>query len=180
MSDSSIDRPDILDIALLKNITLQVNSVEVLSELYSDHRPVKLQLGPVGPAILPTRKVIDFKKLSGLLEAKDSVHLSKIPDVVETLEQPKAASLHLTNHVCDATSECSREMPCGFYRMVLTEDARELITNKNRAHREHDKYPTRQKSSVRTLESPEEGSVYHYRTPTRTMGQVLGGALAIA
>lgn len=43
-------RPDVLDIALLKNVNLGLRSLEAIQELDSDHRPVVLHLCPrIGP-----------------------------------------------------------------------------------------------------------------------------------
>lgn len=40
-------RPDILDMVLLKNISLRLGNIETIDELHSDHRPVLFTLGPL-------------------------------------------------------------------------------------------------------------------------------------
>ncbi|CAH2092496.1 unnamed protein product [Euphydryas editha] len=55
--------PDTLGIATLKDVTLQLRTIETLSELDSDHRPVLIQLGPQTDLLHPTRIVLDWRKL---------------------------------------------------------------------------------------------------------------------
>ncbi|CAH2208798.1 jg5228, partial [Pararge aegeria aegeria] len=141
--DRPNDRPDILDIALLKNIALEVYSLEVLSELCSDHRPVQLQLGPLPTEAPPSRTIIDYKTLAEHLKSKESEHLSRIPDTIDSLEDARVASQHLVNHIGHSVSISSRVMPIGPVRRPLPDEARQLITNKNRLQRAHDKCPNR-------------------------------------
>ena len=42
-------RPDLLGVALLKNVNLRLHSMETVHELDSDHRPIILELAGAGP-----------------------------------------------------------------------------------------------------------------------------------
>lgn len=137
--------PSVLDIALLKNITLQVCSVEVLDAITSsDHRPVVLQLGPTDDGRLThSRVVTDWKKLGQVID-QSSPHLDAIPDVITTTDETDCAISSLTGHLQASYKECSREVPSmdPSHRFELPEDMRQLMTERNRASRLHDNYPT--------------------------------------
>ncbi|CAH2106116.1 unnamed protein product [Euphydryas editha] len=66
--------PETLDIAVLKDVTLQLRTIETLSELDSDHRPVLIQLEPQLNLPHPTRIVLDWKQLDTELQ-----YLSNLP-----------------------------------------------------------------------------------------------------
>ncbi|CAH2099985.1 unnamed protein product [Euphydryas editha] len=85
-------QPDTLDIAVLKDVTLQLRTIVTLSELDSDHCPVLIQLGPQLDLPHPTRVVLDWKKLDTELQSIDSPILSGIPDDIESVVVGKTAS----------------------------------------------------------------------------------------
>ncbi|XP_013134228.1 PREDICTED: RNA-directed DNA polymerase from mobile element jockey-like isoform X2 [Papilio polytes] len=74
--------PDVLDVAIVKNINLAIRNIELIHELYSDHRPVLLQLGPSAPADPQLKTVVDWHKLSAKLKNISSPHLIAIPDLI--------------------------------------------------------------------------------------------------
>lgn len=130
-------RPDILDIALTKNVTLQLRSLEVYQDLDSDHRPVLLELGP-DPGVSPpaTRTVIDWQKLGEALKATHSPDLDRIPDDIATPSDVAVSIDALTNHVRTVISESSKQVPAeGDQRWTLPEDARLLLRAKRAALR---------------------------------------------
>lgn len=140
-------RPDVLDIALLKNVNLRIRSIEALDELQSDHRPVILDLisrvGPSDPGQPPpTKMVTDWRKLKDLLQATSSAHLDAIPDTLETVEDTNGAVESLTKHVQSAVNECSRQVPAIDDRWKLPDEVRALMTEKNAAIRALRTYPT--------------------------------------
>lgn len=152
-------RPDILDIVLLKNVNLLVDSLEVFHELDSDHRPVILDLTPPdGRAphspIVETKVVVDWKKLEGDLQAASSPHLDAIPDQISSPEDTLLAIDSLTKHVQSVVNESSRRVPAmPDHRWSLPDDVRALMTEKNRATRAYDSYPTDEnRSHLRALQ----------------------------
>ncbi|CAH2097930.1 unnamed protein product [Euphydryas editha] len=137
------DISDVLDIAILKGVTLVLRSIETLPELDSDHRPVLIQLGPDPQLALPTKVVTDWRRLDELLQTVDAPTLSDIPDRIDTVEAAETAANGLTSHIKSLINECSREVPIRPYeRMDLPDDLKALIRRKNAAIRAHDRYPT--------------------------------------
>lgn len=138
-------RPDVLDIAILKGVALQVRSIESLSELASDHRPVLIQLGPDNTRAPETKTVIDWKTLFKRLQSTDpeSPHTYIPPHAVASVEGAKEESVKLTSHIQRMIDECSRTVPVHpDGRRELPEAAKDLIRRKNAATRAYDKYPT--------------------------------------
>ncbi|KAJ2952535.1 hypothetical protein O0L34_g6854 [Tuta absoluta] len=142
-------RPDILDIALLKNVNLRLSSIEVRHELCdSDHRPVLLKLDPrtdiPGPSGLcgPTKTIVDWPKLGQALNAPSSTHLDQIPTRLTTETDINLAVSSITNHVSSVVNSCSRTVK-------ITEDSKykppndllEMITEKNAAIRAYKSFP---------------------------------------
>lgn len=135
--------PDVLDIAILKNVTLQFRSIEVVHELNSDHRPVLLNLGPPPVSLNETKKIVDWNRLKEALKATSSPSLDKIPSVLNTKEDSKLAINALTTHLQTVVNDCSREVPVtGDRRWKLPDDVRGLLRAKNAATRAYDSYPT--------------------------------------
>ncbi|CAB3230818.1 unnamed protein product [Arctia plantaginis] len=146
-------RPDILDVALLKNTNLRLCSIEVHHELTSDHRPVVIEIAPrLGPT--PNRRITDWKRLGTKLESISSVHLDKIPDNITSPEDVTVAIDSLTEHVQSLINDCTREVPAtNDRRWNLPDDVRELLRQKNAAVRAYDPYPCEDyRMRLRTLE----------------------------
>lgn len=142
-TESSPGSPEVLDIALIKGITLHLRSIEVLSELDSDHRPVVIQLGPDPDLRQPVKTIIDWKKLSSELSSTDSPQLNDIPDEIDSADTAKMAASKLTDFVQQKIEGCSREIPIRpGERWQISEELRDLIRRKNAQTRAHDKYPT--------------------------------------
>ncbi|CAH2108991.1 unnamed protein product [Euphydryas editha] len=140
---NSNDRPDVLDIAILRGVTLQLRTIETLSELDSDHRPVLIKLGPDTELTHPTKIVVDWKKLDTELQSTDSFTLNRIPDTIDTVDAAIAAADNLTSFIKDKIDGCSREIPIRpGARWELPEELKDLIRRKNAQIRAHDTYPT--------------------------------------
>lgn len=138
---------DVLDVALLKNINLRLDSIEAIQELSSDHRPVLLKLapriGPPDPTQAPaTIKVTDWRKVSDCLQSNTSPLLDSIPDVFDSIADTTAAIDSLTEHVQSVLNSCSREIPeVEDHRWKLPDDVRELLNEKNAAVRAYSNFP---------------------------------------
>ena len=140
-------RPDVLDIALLKNVNLRLHSIETLHELTSDHRPVIMVLaprsGPLDPnQPPPTRVITDWRKVSESLKSTNSPHLDTIPDHIVSEEDTTNAIDSFTAHVQSVLNDCSREVPAmDDHRWKLPDDVRALLTEKNAAVRAYSAFP---------------------------------------
>ncbi|GBP69245.1 hypothetical protein EVAR_96759_1 [Eumeta japonica] len=83
--DKDGDRPDILDIALMKNVNLKLGCIDSLQRLSSDHRPVLMRLGPTSDDRPRDKKITtNWKKVSIALEEIDTPALNKIPNDIES------------------------------------------------------------------------------------------------
>ncbi|GBP70183.1 RNA-directed DNA polymerase from mobile element jockey [Eumeta japonica] len=103
------NRPDILDIALMRRVALNVRCIETLQNLNSDHRPVLLKIGPPDGEQPPKNKTItSWRKVSLLLEETDTPILNNIPDNIETTDEIDYAIGALTNHIATVIEDSSR------------------------------------------------------------------------
>ncbi|GBP79733.1 RNA-directed DNA polymerase from mobile element jockey [Eumeta japonica] len=72
--DDLTSRPSILDLAITKEVSLNVNCIDPLHCLVLDHRPVFLRMGPpVGGFPKPKIKINDWKRVSTALEKVDTL-----------------------------------------------------------------------------------------------------------
>ncbi|GBP82986.1 RNA-directed DNA polymerase from mobile element jockey [Eumeta japonica] len=71
--DKDGDRPDILDIALMKNVNLKLGCIDSLQRLSSDHRPVLMRLGPTSDDRPRDKKSPPLEKVSIALEEIDTL-----------------------------------------------------------------------------------------------------------
>ncbi|GBP02057.1 hypothetical protein EVAR_88442_1 [Eumeta japonica] len=71
--DKDGDRPDILDIALMKNVNLKLGCIDSLQRLSSDHRPVLMRLGPTSDDRPGTKNHHQLEKVSIALEEIDTL-----------------------------------------------------------------------------------------------------------
>lgn len=139
-------RPDVLDVALLKNVNLRLHSIEALHELDSDHRPVLMELasrkGPLDPDRPPPTKIVtDWRRLSEDLKSS-SEQLNSIPDEIGSPTVMTAAIGSFTEHVHSAVDRCSRRVEAtSFHRFKLPDDVRALVTEKNAAIRAYSAFP---------------------------------------
>ncbi|GBP55971.1 Probable RNA-directed DNA polymerase from transposon BS [Eumeta japonica] len=148
------NRPDILDIALMRRVALNVRCIETLQNLNSDHRPVLLKIGPPDGEQPPKNKTItSWRKVSLLLEETDTPILNNIPDNIETTDEIDYAIGALTNHIGTVIEDSSREVPAADSRRKLPEDVRVLLKAKNAAMRRASAYPTcENRSCARALQ----------------------------
>lgn len=158
-------RPDILDIALLRNVALRLHSVEVLHELDSDHRPVVLKLGSPPNSQPRTRSIIDWKAFGKSVEKTDVPLLNSIPDVITTKDETDKAIDCFTSHLRSIACEASKEVPAEDYqRWALPEHLRELMRQKNAATRAYDKYRTEEnRSRLRSLQRKVRQGISDFR-----------------
>ncbi|KAG6461479.1 hypothetical protein O3G_MSEX012646 [Manduca sexta] len=132
-------RPDILDIALVRNVCLNVRSLRVLHELDSDHRPVILDLAPHnGPSDTgPNDQVkmsTNWRLLSTKLADTSSNDLSIIPPNIVTREERTGAIRSFTNHLHHVLSESSERVPeTGNDQGHLPDDVRWVLRRRNAA-----------------------------------------------
>ncbi|GBP59158.1 hypothetical protein EVAR_53311_1 [Eumeta japonica] len=70
--DKDGDRPDILDIALMKNVNLKLGCIDSLQRLSSDHRPVLMRLGPTSDDRPRDKNHHQLEKVSIALEEIDT------------------------------------------------------------------------------------------------------------
>ncbi|GBP60466.1 RNA-directed DNA polymerase from mobile element jockey [Eumeta japonica] len=102
-------RPSTIDIALTKGVALNLNRIETLQKLTSDHRPVLLKMGPPdGGRPNPTCKITDWKRVSTALEKIDTPPLNSIPDNIRTTDEIDSAIGALTSHIRTVVKRCER------------------------------------------------------------------------
>ncbi|GBP37862.1 RNA-directed DNA polymerase from mobile element jockey [Eumeta japonica] len=158
-------RPSTIDIALTKGVALNLNQIETLHKLTSDHRPVLLKMGPPdGGRPNPTRKITDWKRVSTALEKIDTPPLNSIPDNIRTTDEIDSAIGALTNHIRTVVEKCEREVPASSDRRKFPPDILELIRAKNKALRRASAYPTPEyRSRARALQREVKARVQEFR-----------------
>ncbi|GBP16720.1 hypothetical protein EVAR_13341_1 [Eumeta japonica] len=98
--DDVRNRPSTLDIALTKRVALNLNRIETLHDLSSDHRPVILKMGPPDSGRpIPTLEITDWKRASTTLEKIDTLLLNSMLDDISTTDEIDSAIDALTSHV---------------------------------------------------------------------------------
>ncbi|GBP53752.1 RNA-directed DNA polymerase from mobile element jockey [Eumeta japonica] len=147
-------RTSTLDIALTKGVALNLNSIEPLHKLLSDHRPVLLKMVPPdGGRPVSTVKITDWKRVSTAFEKIDTPPLNSIRDDINTIEQIEHAIGALTSHVRTVVEKCEREVPASSNRRKFLPDILELIRAKNAALRRASACPTPEyRSRARALQ----------------------------
>lgn len=85
-----------LDIALLKNVNLRLNSIEAFHELDSDHRPVVVEFlprngGPSDGATIRTIVKTDWGRLRDKLTSTSSPFLDNISDDIVSAQDALGA-----------------------------------------------------------------------------------------
>ncbi|GBP67587.1 RNA-directed DNA polymerase from mobile element jockey [Eumeta japonica] len=139
------NRPSTLDIALTKGVALNLNNIETLDRLSSDHRPVLLKMGPPdGGKPISTTKITNWKRV--------------------TTEQIDHAIGALTSHVRTVVKRCEREVPASSDHRKFPPDILELIRAKNKALRRASAYPTPEyRSRARALQREVKARVQEFR-----------------
>ncbi|KAA5593386.1 hypothetical protein F3G61_30825, partial [Pseudomonas aeruginosa] len=137
-------RPSTIDLALLRNVTLRLRSIEAMSELDSDHRPVVMQLGRPLNREPDTRTMVDWKKLGTCLADTAPPILPCGPDSTPSPEDTVESINIFTDHVSTAIIRSSKQVDVEdcFHRIRLSPDLRDLLRVRNAAIRAHDRYPT--------------------------------------
>ncbi|GBP86548.1 RNA-directed DNA polymerase from mobile element jockey [Eumeta japonica] len=158
-------RPSTIDIALTKGVALNLNQIETLHKLTSDHRPVLLKMGPPdGGRPNPTCKITDWKRVSTALEKIDTPPLNSIPDNIRTTDEIDSAIGALTSHIRTVVEKCEREVPASSDRRKFPPDILELIRAKNKALRRASAYPTPEyRSRARALQREVKTRVQEFR-----------------
>ncbi|GBP82285.1 hypothetical protein EVAR_86639_1 [Eumeta japonica] len=160
------NRPDILDIALMRRVALNVRCIEILQNLNSDHRTVLLKIGPPDGEQPPKNKTVtSWRKVSLLLEETDTPIINNIPDNIETTDEIDYAIGALTNHIATVVEDSSREVPAADSRRKLPEDVRVLLKAKNAAMRRASAYPTcENRSCARALQRKVKARMQEFKT----------------
>lgn len=161
-------RPTVLDFALLKNVALRMRSIQVHTELSSDHRPVLIEFGlPTdSPTDEDTRRVTDWRKLKRVLAQTSTPELEQVPEQILTNDETDLAIDALTSHLQTAANNCSREVSTADLarRWELPAYLRELVSEKNAATRAHDSCPTEQnRSRMRYLQRQVKKHIKEFR-----------------
>lgn len=158
-------RPDILDIALFKGISLSLTSIRVYHELESDHRPVVIQLGPVSPLVPEKRIVTDWTRVREKLAVLKSPDLDLVPDDISTPQDVDTAISCLTRHLGRVVTECSEERPVVNGRWELPAGVKELIRKKNAARRLYHRWPSEDnRVRMRQLQREVKESITQHRS----------------
>ncbi|GBP16760.1 hypothetical protein EVAR_13374_1 [Eumeta japonica] len=93
-------RPDILHIALMKGVALEVSFMEPLQYFNLDHRLVLMRLSCLIGDCLPSVKTItNWQKVSSVLEEIDTPILNSIPDDIVSTDHNDNAIGGLTSHI---------------------------------------------------------------------------------
>ncbi|GBP90607.1 RNA-directed DNA polymerase from mobile element jockey [Eumeta japonica] len=135
------NRPDILDIALMRRVALNVRCIETpKSQFGSPPSPPENRASRRRTA--PKQNNHKLEKVSLLLERLTI--LNNIPDNIETTDEIDYAIGALTNHIATVIEDSSREVPAADSRRKLPEDVRVLLKAKTqpcvaRAHIRHAK-----------------------------------------
>ncbi|GBP98120.1 Probable RNA-directed DNA polymerase from transposon X-element [Eumeta japonica] len=109
--DKDGDRPDILDIALMKNVNLKLGCIDSLQRLSSDHHPVLMRLGPTSDDRPRDKKITtNWKRCRSRLR-KSTPALNKIPNDIESTNDIDNAMGTLTSHITKVVKNCSRKVP---------------------------------------------------------------------
>ncbi|GBP95907.1 Probable RNA-directed DNA polymerase from transposon X-element [Eumeta japonica] len=128
-----------------KEIALNVDCIEPIYRLVSDHRPVLLRLGPpAGGWPKPMIKSQTGKEYRPRL--KSILPHNNIPDVIETTDEIDS-SIGLSPTTSGRWSRSAREVPASVDRRKLPADAFELLRAKNAALRLAYAYPSRENRS---------------------------------
>ncbi|GBP46716.1 RNA-directed DNA polymerase from mobile element jockey [Eumeta japonica] len=121
--DKDRDCPDILDIALLRNVNLKLGCIETLQRLSSDHCPVLMRLGPTSDNRPRDKKITtNWKKVP-----VNSDHL-KLPASVLKLIRAKNAALRRTSVFSHFPTPANRSYARALQRKVR-ERIREVRNN---------------------------------------------------
>lgn len=148
-------QPDVLDFALLRNISLPVREIAVKHELNSDHRPVILRLGSVNSDSSLLKTVTDWDYLhSRLQRTTESPELERIPPVIRSKADIDVAIDAFSNHLQLVVKDSSRQVPAtDNHRWKLPEDMKALLRAKNAATRAYDYFPSHDnRSRLRSLQ----------------------------
>ncbi|GBO99308.1 RNA-directed DNA polymerase from mobile element jockey [Eumeta japonica] len=158
-------RPSTIDIALTKGVVLNLNRIETLHKLTSDHRLVLLKMGPPdGGRPNPTCKITDWKRVLTALEKIDTPPLNSIPDNIRTIDEINSAIGALTSHIRTVVKKCEREVPASSDHRKFPPVILELIRAKNKALRRASAYPTPEyRSRARDLQREVKARVQEFR-----------------
>ncbi|GBP07435.1 Probable RNA-directed DNA polymerase from transposon X-element [Eumeta japonica] len=153
-SNDNNRRPDILNIALMKGVSLKLNCIEPLQCLNSDHRPVLKRLGSLtGDYPTSVNTITNWQKVPTVLEEIDTPILNSIPNDVISTDDIDNAIDGLTNHIRTVVHDSSRTVPTNSDRKELPRDVKKLIRAQNAALRRASKYPTcENRSHARALQ----------------------------
>ncbi|TLM25092.1 reverse transcriptase family protein, partial [Acinetobacter baumannii] len=121
-----------------------MRSIEAMSELDSDHRPVVMQLGRPHNPVTVTRTMVDWNKLGTCLADAAPPILPYGPDSNPSPEDTVESINIITDHISSAIIRSSKEVDVedSFHRIRLSPDLRNLLRVRNAAIRAYDRLPT--------------------------------------
>ncbi|CAH2049018.1 unnamed protein product, partial [Iphiclides podalirius] len=134
---------------LFREVSLDIESIETIHELDSDHRPVLCKLGQNAGAVPPTKSVVDWHRLEIKLKALDPQDLVDLPETIATFDDANRAIASFRETITSAVTDSERTVKLsGDRRFNFPPDLRLLIRQKNAAKRAFDRYRS---ESNRTL-----------------------------
>ncbi|GBP59910.1 RNA-directed DNA polymerase from mobile element jockey [Eumeta japonica] len=159
------NRSDILDIALMRGVALNVRCIETLQSLSSNHRPVLLRVGPPDGEQPPKNKrITSWRKVSLLLEETDTPILKNILNNVETTDEIDYAIGALTKYIATVVENSSREVPAADSHRKLPEDVHVLLRAKNAAMRRASAYSAcENRSCARALQRKVKARIQEFK-----------------
>ncbi|GBP46754.1 RNA-directed DNA polymerase from mobile element jockey [Eumeta japonica] len=133
--DKDRDTPDVLYIALMKDIDLNFCCIEIQC-LISDRHPIFTKLRPICDNCPSDYKIItDWKKVSVALEEVDTPTLNKIPNDIESIYDINNAISALISHVTIVVGNSSRKFSVNYDDRKLPAYIRNPIRAENVALR---------------------------------------------
>ncbi|CAH2075518.1 unnamed protein product, partial [Iphiclides podalirius] len=134
---------------LFREVSLDIESIETIHELDSDHMPVLCKLGQNAGAVSPTKSVVDWHRLEVKLKALDPQDLVDLPETIATFDDANRAIVSLRETITSAVTDSERTVKLsGDRRFNFPPDLRQVIRQKNAAKRAFDRYRS---ESNRTL-----------------------------
>lgn len=125
----AIGRPDVLDIAIFKDVTLQ-HRLNVVSELDSDHNPVLMHLGDEHEQRGDVSTSVSWPAFTDHLQNT----LGRIP-MIHTTADLEVSVQRFTSCIQSSIQFATNVKPVADRRNILPQLVRDLIREKNRARR---------------------------------------------
>ncbi|KAB0804621.1 hypothetical protein PPYR_01591 [Photinus pyralis] len=152
-------RPDVLDIALFKNVALH-HHISTAAELSSDHNPITIRLGGAVP---PAQHLL---RLTNWRAYRDTIATALPPvPIINTTDQLDEAVALITTTINRAiAASTTTRAKDDWDPLALTDIIKELIRDKNRARREYQRSrDPADKAELNRLEREVKTSIWNHR-----------------